>query len=327
MGILEKSERFGRVIPLTNESVTIKNILKRELMHKGIILETEIEIKEIKKNDKIFELFSENKTYLTSNLVISTGGYSYPSIGTTGDGFKFAKQFNHSINKSYPVLVPIELKNNPFTKLQGIKMDVNIFFQDENKIVRTKFGEILFTDYGISGPAAIDISLPYIAESNTDNKLYLNFLSGHKATETSQLIKRYKTNTVNFNLKDFFSGILPQKFINRFLSKFLNKFSLTLETKINKIDEKLFSELIHELKNFEITILKFKSFKEARTCYGGIPDEEISPLNFESQLIPNLFFTGEMINISGLSGGYNLQFAFSSGFIAGNYLKSKTTDK
>lgn len=312
-----KEENYGNIFPVTNQASTILEILKEELEYKKIIFQLNTRVIKIEKNnDNLFEVhIPENKILTSEKVIIATGGMAYPQIGALPDGYEFAKKFGHTIIKPLPALVPLEIDNKVLFDLQGVKIIAEIKAYKDNQFVSSITDEILFTHYGISGPGILLLSnkiTRFIEQSKITLKL--NFFPEKSFQEVEEkIIKIWKSNP-NRTLGNSLTGILPKKIPQILMRNILNLNIDMLSCEINKETRRKILKLITSL---EITIKNRKEFNDAQITSGGVDTNEINPKTMESKLCKNLFFAGEVIDINGDCGGYNLQFAFSTGFIAG----------
>ena len=321
LGVLNTRDRFGRILPYTSEAITIRDSLKLKLEELGVNTRVNCRVIDIKKTKNLFSIKTKKNIFHSKYLTISTGGLATPCHGTTGDGYEFLKKMGHKIVKPSPTIVPIKIKNNPFFKLQGVKLDAKLVVKIKNGNSFSRYGEILFTKYGISGPAALDISLPLATYGFNSGNLSISFLPDDAGITEKYICERFEKLGKNRDISNFFLGIFPSKFIDKFLIPLSKSLGIQTDLPLNKFHPK-FNKLIHILKNYDIHEISPLNFDSSRSNTGGIPIDEIDE-NMESKIVKNLFITGELINITGYSGGYNMQFAFSTGAKTGSFLRKK----
>lgn len=316
-----KVERGGRVFPESDSAKEITAALEKFLKDNGVLIWYNATVKSIEEENgeiKWVELMDRRRVNL-KNLIIATGGLSYATTGSTGDGLKWAKNLGHSVTKTLPALVPLKIQE-PWTKeLQGLSLkNVELVAWQNNKKIASRFGEMLFTHFGISGPIVLDISREVIAaKENGTVELTINFKPAldHAELDTrlQRDFKKYQNKIFKNSLDDLapralipvlikLSGIDPEKPVN----------SITKEER--KVLHKLFSAL-------KMTVVGNMGYDLAIVTSGGVDLKEIDPRTMNSKKIPNLYFAGEILDIDGPTGGYNLQVAWATGYLAGNSVK------
>lgn len=315
-GVKLKVERGDRVFPESNKSSDIIKVLKNELIKNNVEIMLNSCVKKfiIDKNKIIGIVLDNNKTIYGEYFILCTGGLSYPKTGSTGDGYKFAKMMGHNIIKPSPSLVPIEIKENWISaKLQGLSLkNVEFSIIDENnKILYTKFGEMLFTHYGLSGP--IVLSGSGVLNNKNNCKAVINL---KPALTKKELDKRIQRDFEKFSNKDFKNSLdelLPKKIIDVIV-----KLSQIDENKkVNLITKEERNSLVNLLQNFTLNIKGLRSIDEAIITSGGIDVKEVDSSTMKSKIISNLQFAGELLDVDAYTGGFNLQIAFSTAYLAG----------
>ena len=314
-GLELKVERGDRVFPKSNKSSDVIQTLKKFLKDNNVKVKLKSEVFNIKKEEEIFYLESNHGKETFDKIIIATGGKSYEQTGSTGDGYKFARNFNHKIVDLKPALVPCELKDGFSDELQGLSLrNVKLYAYVDGKKVFEEFGEMLFTHYGISGPLVLTMSNyinKYAGKSNIEIAIDLK-----PALDEDKLEKRIIKDFEKYSKKQFknsLNDLLPSKLIPVIIKlseipedKFVNQ--------INKVERK---QLVSLFKNLKFKFHKFRPLNEAIITSGGISTHEIDPSTMESKIVPGLFFAGEMIDVDALTGGYNLQIAYSTGYLCG----------
>lgn len=310
-----KIERGNRIFPNSDKSSDIIKALTKfiEERNVNICLNTNV-IKIINKNNK-FKVITEKETLEFDKLILATGGISYPMTGSTGDGFNFAKKLGHSVTDLRPSLVPIEIRE-PFIKdLQGLSLkNVNLKSFSGKKQIYESFGEMIFTHFGISGPIVLSSSSYINKYKPEDLKFEIDF---KPALSIKQLDERILNDFEIYNNKKFknsLNDLLPQKIIPIII---LNS-NIKAEKTVNQITKLERESLVKAIKGMPLTFKSFRPIEEAIVTSGGINIKEINPSTMESLIIKNLFFAGEIIDVDALTGGFNLQIAFSTGFLAGS---------
>ncbi len=306
----------GKMFPMSLQASSVIDILRFSLEEKNIPVYTNTKAKEITKNNNGFKIFTtDNVNYECEKLIIATGGKTAPKTGSDGSGYTLAKQLGHSLISPLPALVQLKLNYNRLKALSGVKFDgyAEIFINGES--VQKEFGEILFTDYGISGPPILQLSriVSYSLSSNMKISLKIDMLPTISAENLKGFLENHWTTFANRSVLDSLIGIINKKVIPIILK----------EAKIEDF-HKPCSDLKGKEKNSVYSILKqwqfqvsgTNSFSNAQVTAGGINTKEVNPQTLESNFVPNLFFAGEVLDVDGDCGGFNLQWAWSSGAIA-----------
>lgn len=306
LGLKTKTERGNRVFPLSDKASDVTKALLSNCGNCVFNLEEEVEF--ICKENNTFKVKTNKNEYIFDRVVVACGGKSYPATGSSGDGYKFAKMFGHKINTPSPALVPIKLKDKFVASLQGLSLknvELKALIKGKEKKM---FGEMLFTSDAISGPIALSLS-SYI-NNEKDVKLSIDF---KPALTNEQLEKRvlgdFKLN-LNKNISYILKGLLPHRLVDLFLAKL----NLSGEEKVNSITSEKRKELVHLLKDFELNFDRLYPVETGIITSGGVELKEVNPKTMESKLIGGLYFVGEVLDIDCLTGGFNLQTAFSTGY-------------
>ena len=329
-GVELKVERGERVFPKSDKAETILNCLKDELRKKKVRIISNFVVGDISFRDGVFEVVSKQKTIQAKRLIIATGGKSYPQTGSTGDGYKFAAKFGHSIITPIPALASLIVENSNVNSLVGLSLkNVRLSFLADGKVFSEGFGEMLFTHRGISGPIVLPASR-MVYEQMKEGKKVTAQIDLKPALDEITLKKRIQREIESVPKKEFRSllnTLLPRLLVSYFLiiSKIDKHQQNSTLTKIQ------IESLISFLKNFEFEITKTAPLKTAIVTHGGVPVTEINPKTMESKIAPGVFFAGEVIALDGPTGGFNLQKAFSTGWVAGKFaskdsLSEKSSD-
>lgn len=315
LGILFKEEKDGKLFPITDNANSIVDVLSYELKKLGIKVFLNTEVLEIKKENNIFYIKTNNNNFSADKIVVSTGGCAYPQIGTTGDGYLIAQKFNHKIIKPFPSIVPLIIDCNYLKKVSGIKFDGNAKIIFNNTIVKENRGDILFTDYGISGISVISISryATELLNKNIKSKLFLSIDFLPNLSEDK--LKKHILNIKNIN-KDKDIRFLLLGLINPKLSDYIFLEKINLNKKLIDLNISDIKKIIETLKDTKYKIIGDKGFTFSQVTAGGINLKEVSNV-LESKKIDNLFFTGELLDVDGDCGGFNLMWAFASGATVG----------
>lgn len=325
-GLKVKNERGNRIFPTTDKAVDVLNVFIKELKKYNVEIKINSKVKEILINENEITGIKLNSGEIIngSKIVLATGGKSYPLTGSTGDGYNLAEKLGHSIISPRGSIVPLEADLNICQKLQGLSLkNVKIQIKDieNNKKIYEDFGEMLFTHFGISGPTILSSSAHLLRYKNIDVllkeskiKLYIDLKPALSIDELNLRIIRDFEKYKNKNFKNSLEELLPKKLIPVIID-----FSQIDENKkVNEITKEERFKLIDLLKNFEVTVTGFRSVEEAIVTAGGINVKEINPKTMESKIVKGLFFAGEIIDVDAYTGGFNLQIAYSTGFVAGS---------
>lgn len=308
-----KEERGGRVFPVSDRSVDVLKVLKGYLKENKVEVKLKSEIKKIKnKENKIeyIELKSGEKI-IADKFIIATGGKSYPETGSTGDGYNWFKKLGHTIEKLEPSLIPILCKEKLIRELEGLSLkNVEISLWQENKKIKALMGEAIFTRNGLSGPIILDLST-FITKG--EYKLKIDF---KPALEFAVLKKRIDKDFQEFNNKMFKNSLeklLPKKMI----PVFIKLSNIDPEKKVNSITKEEKLRLVHLLKEFELNVAGLGGYDKAIVTKGGVRLSEVDPKTMKSKVVDNLYLAGELLDLNGPTGGYNLQVCWTTGYIAG----------
>lgn len=320
-GLQTKVERGKRVFPASDKAEDVVSVLRAAARQAGAKIVVSTPVKSIMINDSKIEGIVNDKGLVGADaVIIATGGVSYPGTGSTGDGYTWAEQAGHSIIQPRPGLVPLLVEEIWIKELQGLGLK-NVrarAYTEQGKMINEDFGELLFTHFGLSGPIILsmshDIGKYLLAKQNTATiKLDLKpALSEEKLDERVQRdFDKYSRKMFKNALHD----ILPQKMIPVVISLS----GIDPEKKCHQITRAERLELVKLLKNFTLTVNGTRPIEEAIVTAGGVDVKEVNPRTMESKLVKGLYFAGEVLDVDGYTGGYNLQAAFSTGWLAGSH--------
>lgn len=314
LGLKTKVERGNRVFPESNKSSDVIKALEKFLSQNNVKIMLKSNVNNIFYNNNNFILNIDEKEYEYDKIVIATGGVSYPATGSTGDGILFAKRMGHNIIPLKPSLVPIEIDSEWIEDLQGVSLkNVNLIAFSNNKVICEEFGEMIFTHYGISGPIVLSISNHINKYLDKNLKLAIDFKPALSEEILGNRILRDFELYSNKQLKNALNDLLLQKII-----PWVIKISqIDPEKTVNQITKEERLNLVESIKRFPLNFKRFRPIEEAIITSGGVSTKQINPSTMESKLVPNLYFAGEVIDVDALTGGYNLQIAYSTGYLAG----------
>ncbi len=323
-GVKTKVERGERVFPVSDRAQDVLDALLHILKKQNVQILTGSTVKKITiDNDKnVLGVELDNKKEIKADkIILATGGKSYPVTGSTGDGYKLAKDLGHTITKIEPSLVPLTSYDGACKELQGLSLrNVAIKLYICDKVVYKDFGEMLFTHFGVSGPIVLSASSYLVKTKNIEeilksNKVEIEIDLKPALTEEkldARILRDFEEQK-NKQFKNSLDKLLPQKLI----PVIIEKTNINENKKINEITKLERQKLVNELKHFKININGTRPIEEAIVTSGGISVKEINPKTMESKLIKGLYFAGEIIDVDCLTGGYNLQVAWSTGYTAG----------
>lgn len=341
-----KVERGNRVFPVSDKSYDVIDALKRALKVAGVKIKLNTEVKSINltsrgeclQSPRRSELCEPSKFIVTTGngekitadkVIIATGGLSYQSTGSTGDGYKFAKDFSINVIKQFPSLVPFNVKELEDCKsMQGLTLkniSIKIFdVKKPNKALYEDFGELLFTHFGVSGPVILSASC--FVEDLEGKILSIDLKPALSLEQLDARILREFEENNNKKLKSIIEKLLPASMVEVFINR-LDKNEKRLkeknvstigDVKVSEVDKQLRKEIIDLLKDFRLTIESARGFNESIITRGGIDVKEINPKTMESKKVKGLYFAGEVLDVDALTGGFNMQIACSTGFAAGD---------
>lgn len=316
-GVKLKVERGDRVFPVTNESSTILNCLVNELKKKNIEIYHNFNVIKVSKNEDLFQINSKDKIIFSKKLIISTGGKSYPETGSTGDGYIFANKFGHTIVNPIPALVPLIVNNKDINALAGLSLkNVELSFISNNQVFLKEFGEMLFTHKGISGPIVLRLSKGVYQQLEKGNKVIANIDLKPKLNEI--ILRKRIIREIQLAPKKEYQSLLSTLLPKLLISYVINATEINKHQQSSTLTKEQISSLVSFLKKFSFEINGVESINNAIVTHGGVDTKEIERKTMESKIVSGLFFAGEIICLDGLTGGYNMQKAFSTGFVAGN---------
>ncbi|NLP46673.1 MAG: NAD(P)/FAD-dependent oxidoreductase [Epulopiscium sp.] len=318
-GVKTKVERGNRVFPVSDRAYDVIQAFIEFLIQTGVHIHCNTEVKDLwVENDQLKGILFQNGTYESGEaVIIATGGLSYPKTGSTGQGYIMAKKVGHSITPCFPSLVPLVAKEKWVTDLQGLSLkNVKVTMKTQKgKILYQDFGEMMFTHYGVSGPIILSASRSIVPYKESID-LYIDL---KPSLDIPTLDRRIIRDLEKFKMKDFNNSLydlLPKALIPIVIQ--LSEISPDKKTHLITKEER--KRLIHVLKEMKITIIGNRGYSEAIVTAGGVKVQELSPKTMESKYMKGLYFVGEVLDVDGYTGGYNLQIAFSTGYVAGSHI-------
>ena len=342
-GLRTKVERGNRVFPVSDHSSDVIATLAKALKDVGVEVKlfTKVAklITEEYKDENGESVIAEKKTGILKQVItgvvlengtplradaviIATGGISYPSTGATGDGYRFAEGLKHKIVEPSPSLVPFEVQESWVTEMQGLALkNVAITIEREGKKLYTDFGEMLFTHFGVSGPmilsASASIKPAYFKDFEHDLKLTIDLKPALDKEQLDKRILKDFEEAKNKQYKNSIQKLLPSKMI----PIIIELSGIDPDKKVNEITKEERMKLVNLLKALPITIIGLRGWNEAIITKGGVSVKQVNPSTMESKLVNGLYFAGELLDLDAMTGGYNLQIAWSTGYLAGNSIQ------
>lgn len=320
-GLAIKTERGGRVFPQSDHSSDVIRTLQKVLQQEKVKVQLHAKVADIltvgSESRSVAGVRLTNGTVLRAeSVILATGGYSYMSTGSTGDGYRFAENLGHTVAERRPSLVPFETEEKWVKNLQGLSLrNVTVSICKGKKLLFEEFGEMLFTHFGVSGPLLISAS-SLVNDYMEDMPLGMEIDLKPALTE-EQLDKRvlrdFEENR-NRQFKNALSKLFPAKLIPVIVSLS----GIDAEEKVNMISKEKRLGFVRLIKHFPLTLQRFRGFNEAIITRGGVSVREVNPSTMESKLVSGLYFAGEVLDIDALTGGFNLQIAWSTGYLAGD---------
>ncbi|MDD3123336.1 MAG: NAD(P)/FAD-dependent oxidoreductase [Candidatus Izemoplasmatales bacterium] len=313
LGISPIIEDLGKTFPMSEQASSILDVLLYELEHLGVEIVTEVLVQSVDKNNQKFTvILSDKREYIADKVIISTGGKAMPGSGSDGIGYNIAKSFGHHLVPVFPALVKLKLDCPYLKQLDGVKIQSYVELISKSKVLKEEFGDILFTSYGISGPTILQLSRKANELLLNQEEVFLNVKLVH-ALSKEDVIKRFENareKPVDFSL----IGLINKRLISAVLKEAKIAKQNTLVKDLSQVQ---LDTIISLLFSWQFKVSGSKGFEDAQVTAGGIDISEINELTMESKIEKGLFFSGEVIDIDGLCGGYNLQWAWSSGYVAG----------
>ncbi|MGF7185005.1 hypothetical protein GGQ84_001090 [Desulfitispora alkaliphila] len=326
LGLETKVERGNRVFPVTDKSHDVVDKLELHLKKSGADIFLEHRVKKVKKKDGVDSQYTvettKGKILKSKTILLTTGGASYPKTGTTGDGYKLAEDLGHRVVPISPALVPLELAEDWAKELQGLSLrNVQLsIVGPKGKAIDSQFGEMIFTHFGISGPIVLTLSNQVqVCLKKGPVPLHINLKPALTLEQLDNRILRDFEEFANKQFKNSLSQLLPQKLI----PVIIRLSQVDPEKKVNQITKSERDRLIQSLTELKCTVVKTRPLEEAIVTAGGVDLKEIDPRTMESKVREGIYFAGEVMNIDGVTGGYNLQAAFSTGYLAAKGIEEK----
>ncbi len=312
LGVSLKTERGRRVFPESDKAIDIVNALREYSSGAKVIYN---KVSSITHSDGLFTITAAKKEYTFNKVIIATGGKSYPLTGSDGSGYRLAMKMGHSVTELIPSLIPLTSHSPLCRDMQGLSLkNVKISIKDEaERTIYTDFGEMMFAHFGVTGPVILSASAHIRDYDISTLKLCIDLKPALDDKTLDQRLLSDFAKKVNKDLINALGDLLPSKMIEPFITYT----GIDGRKKVNSITKEERKLLLASFKSFEIPLDRYRPIEEAIITSGGIEVKELTPKNMESKLIPGLYFCGEVIDVDAYTGGYNLQIAFSTGYLAG----------
>ena len=327
LGLPLKEERGGRIFPKSDHSSDVIKVLERRMKELDVKIHLGSEVKEVlieeTEGEKVVTgvLLSNGQTVQGDRVIVATGGMSYQTTGSTGDGYRFAKDAGHKVTDLCCALVPVETKEEYVTRMQGLALkNVSFTVKDGKKVLYQDFGELLFTHFGISGPLVLTAS-SYIGKKLEKKELqgYIDLKAALTEEQLDARILREFEAGINKQFKNVISGMFPSKMF----PVILELCKIPAEKKVNEITKGERLDFIYLVKHFTVTITGLREFREAIITQGGVKTGEINPKTMESKKVNGLYFIGEVLDLDAVTGGFNLQIAWSTARAAAEFIEEE----
>lgn len=316
MGVETKIERGNRVFPVSDKAVDVVDALVKNAKQSGVKFVQGCVTSFNTENGVIKSVNLENSDIIEGDaFAICTGGKSYASTGSDGIGYELAKSVGHTVTPLKPSLVSLIASNGFIPDLQGLSLrNISIKLLDGEKEIYSDFGEMLFTHYGVSGPVILSASAHMQSPKEHNYKIVIDL---KPALDYSSLDKRIQRDFSEFANRDFINS-LEKLLPNKLIPVMVKRSAIPPSLKVNQITKEQRQSLVELFKNFTVDISDFRPINEAIVTSGGVDVKEINPKTMQSKLVDNLYFAGEVIDVDAYTGGFNLQIAFSTGYLCGN---------
>ena len=326
LGLAVKEERGGRIFPVSDHSSDVIRVLEKRMKELDVKIHLKSEAEALLTEEgengerKIRGIRLRNGAEISGDrVIVATGGFSYQATGSTGDGYTFAKETGHTVTQLRPALVPIVTKEEYVTQMQGLALkNIRFTVKDGKKVLYDDFGELLFTHFGISGPLVLTAS-SYIGKKLEKKELqgYIDLKAALTEEQLDARLLREFEAGINRQFKNVITGMFPAKLY----PVILELGGIASDKKVNEITRKERQDFIHLVKHFPLTLVELRPFREAIITQGGIKVKEINPKTMESKLVKGLYFIGEVLDLDAVTGGFNLQIAWSTAKAAAEFIE------
>ncbi len=317
-GLPLKVERGGRVFPVSDRAADVLDTLRRSIKRAGVKVHLNTEVKELMCQEGRMKglVLEDGRVVNGEAVIVATGGLSYPSTGSTGDGYRFAEKLGHKVTECLPSLTPFTIREDFVKELQGLSLkNVEICIYNGKKGMFREFGEMLFTHFGVSGPLILTAS-SFVGSlaARQELRLVLDLKPALTVEQLDQRLLRDFDANPNKSFKNIASGLFPAKLT----PVMLELGGISPDKKVHDISREERQGFVRLIKNLEMTVTGLRGYREAIITKGGVAVKEINPSTMESKLVSGLYFIGEVLDLDAVTGGFNLQIAWSTAYAAGN---------
>ena len=319
-GMPYKIERGNRAFPVSDHASDVIRALERAMKEQDVRIRLHTQVRELLiEDDKATGvLLTDGGKIMADSLILATGGLSYPTTGSTGDGHTMAKNSGHKIVTPRPALVPLTTKEEYILRMQGLSLkNVSLKIKDEKRVIYDAFGEMLFTHFGVSGPLVLSASSVLSRHFPREYQAYIDLKPALSEEVLNERLLREFSERPNQHIKAVFQQLLPAKMI----PVMIELSQISMDKPVNAITKEERRRLVGLFKAFPFTITGTRGFKEAIITQGGVSVKDIDPATMDSKRIKDLYLVGELLDLDALTGGYNLQIAWSTGYLAGISIK------
>lgn len=314
LGIITRNKN-GYIYPNSEQAASIRDVLELECRRLQVTILSGTTPQNMKKEKELFKLKTDKGLIEASHLIIATGSKASPKTGSDGSGYEYAKSFGHTVKTPLPALTALRSPLKIFKQLSGVRCEASLTLEVDGKKTDSSYGELQLTDYGISGIPVFQISKYAVWNIYHKKKVQvrIDFLPSMDREQLLALLKSKQSREGYRSLDTFLTGIFNKKLYVTLL-KYM-KFDI--DTPVSKLSDRQIEQIAEGFKDFVVETDGYNSFDYAQVCQGGIPTEELHAVTMESKFVKNLHFAGEIIDVDGICGGYNLQWAFSTGYLSG----------
>jgi hypothetical protein len=313
IGVLAKEKENGKLYPFSEQASAVLDVLRQELTNCGVETITGFDVKSAVKTKNGFKITSKDgKVLHCDRLIVAAGGCASPSLGSDGSGFEIMKSFGHKVSSLQPALVQLKTNPNEVKSLKGIKINGEVSVLENGEVIAVESGEVLFTDYGVSGPPVFQLSAAVPFRKNLE--ISIDLVPEYNLKAVYDILEERKFNLSHLTMEDFFVGFMNKR-IGNLISRRIGIEKLSYP--VSNLNKKQLWAIAEQLKSYRLEITGTNGFKNAQVTAGGVYTDQIDKHTMQSKIVKGLYCCGEVLDIYGDCGGYNLQWAWSSGFLAG----------
>lgn len=314
LGLMVK-ERKGCLYPNSGQAASVADLLRLEIRRLGVKEAYHTEVLDIRKKGDLFLVQTEGWTYEAEALILACGSMAAPKTGSTGDGYRFAEELGHTVLEPLPALTGLYTREKDVATLAGVRMDAKVTLLVEQKLCAEEEGEVQFTSYGLSGIPIFQVSryASWALFEGNMCEIFLDFMAPYTWEDLVEILQKKRAYTEERKGTDVLLGVFPEK-LSLLL---LRRAGISLKKKRKEWTDSEIHKLAEQIKGMHFEIVRCRGYEQAQVCTGGVPLTEIKETTMESVKVEGLYFAGELLDVDGACGGYNLQWAFTSGTLAG----------